>query len=224
MRPRICVGEPLGSEILLKAIHWLLFVPPADWSNFSVVSLPTLRVFQWRMACAACCLTVTTVRPAAVLWVGRFAPVQSAAFSPGCGAARFAGTPGATCRPPGARPLGTFGRSWPGWFGLGPRWFGPTIAAARAAACMASTDFSASVVRARVSVAFLRAWLVMAGFAPKAVGALPRAPADAPPRRRSPARALAPKSSAQLSPSRAARRQRSSGRRGRGAGARRFTA
>src|SRR4051794_38273341 len=81
MDPRICEGLPVGSLILLKAIHSLLFEPPALWSNVSVVSLPILKVFQLSNACWYFWRLVTLVWPPSLrVCLGRSARVQGADF------------------------------------------------------------------------------------------------------------------------------------------------
>ena len=93
IRPRIVVG-PVSRPTRLSATQLAASAPPAVWSNARVVSRPTLRVFQPRLAVWAVWRTVTVVRPPAAAWVGVDAPVQAAAF----------GT-----RPPATRPSGTRG-------------------------------------------------------------------------------------------------------------------
>src|SRR5436190_20538671 len=128
MFPRICEGDPDGSVILLNAIHWLALLPAELWSNFTVVSRPTLKVSQSSMASCEVCLIVTFVLPAdVVVCTGFSAPT---------------GEP-VSFNPPVPSPLGTGGRNWPGALGLGRGATTAPDAAARALACMAFTAFSA---------------------------------------------------------------------------------
>ena len=62
--------------MMLKAIHWFAFAPPAVWSIFSVVFLPILKLCQFNTACCRVCVTFTVVWPPLVVCVGVWAPVQ----------------------------------------------------------------------------------------------------------------------------------------------------
>ena len=59
MLPRIWLGLAPGSVTRLTATQPAALAPPALWSNASVVRAPTLKLRQFRIACAAVCLTVT---------------------------------------------------------------------------------------------------------------------------------------------------------------------
>src|ERR1700744_256088 len=106
MLPRIWLGAPDGSMIRLRITQ--LFAPllgvPCDWLKYSVVCLPTFIVCH--VATAFCAVwstsTVTwplasTVCAGALALIHRFGLFLASAL-----------TPGATCKPPGVNPFGTF--------------------------------------------------------------------------------------------------------------------
>src|SRR5262249_28410577 len=109
MLPRILLGAPVGSSTRLSTAQLLASAPPADWSNETAVSRPTLNVFQVRNARGAVWAISTSVLPSSTVWTGWPALIQ--------------GWPGAVSSPPGDSPLGTL---------LGAAW-----AAARAASWLA---------------------------------------------------------------------------------------
>ncbi len=95
IEPKIWLGLPDGSRIRFSATQLLATTPPALWLKSTVVFLPTLKVCQFKIACADVCWIVTVVWPPVTDWVGRLAPFHSALF------------PVAICNPPVIKPLGT---------------------------------------------------------------------------------------------------------------------
>ena len=125
--PWIWLGRPAGSLTRFSTAH------SACWRKSTVVSRPTLKVCQLRMARSAVWLTVTVVRPFSVLDRGASAWVQprvSACVS--------------TCSPPATRPSGTPEAALP--------------AAWRAAACAACCAAIAAAVRFRLPSDCCNCW------------------------------------------------------------------
>ena len=124
-----------------------------------------LNLFQFKIACCEVCFTLTVVVPPgdpADACESSPTPLHDGGITNEPGLVPAAGKPESGTNPPAIIPFGTFGSCTAGMFGFMPRWFGPVIAAARAAVCIACTDCNARVVRAIASIAFARAWLATA--------------------------------------------------------------